>query len=269
VRHRCRSLLAALACLVALPCTADPEWLQLPATARRPALSLYWVPADSARRPAIVALHGCGGLFRKDGHSFDPRFGNYAERLNQLGLHVLLPDSFGSRGLGSLCEELNASRSVYVADRRLDVLEALAWLRARPDVDPERIGLLGWSNGATTALMVIDSRWPPGPPPLAAIALFYPGCSPSRGGQPTHTGALLMLLGGADDLTPPEPCEQLAARWQRKGLPVEVEVYPGAIHGFDGNGPVPRGSGKAGDPASILRLEAFLKAHLLPATPAP
>ena len=45
-----------------------------------------------------------------------------------------------------------------------------------------------------------------------------------------------MLLGGADDMTPPEPCEQLAARWQRRGHRVELEVYPGAFHGFDGDG---------------------------------
>ncbi|MFO1225583.1 dienelactone hydrolase family protein [Roseateles sp.] len=273
-----RWLLALAAALLSALAHADTEWLQLPATARRPALSLFWSPADTARRPAVVALHGCGGLFRKDGHTFDTRFANYTDRLHDMGFHVLLPDSFGSRGLGSLCEELNAARSVYVADRRLDVLEALAWLRARPDVDPERIALLGWSNGASTALMVMDSRWPPSPPPLAAVALFYPGCSASRGGEPKNVGALLMLLGGADDMTPPEPCEQLAARWQRRGHRVELEVYPGAFHGFDGDGAlrvrpnIKGGMHQGNDPAaaaaSATRLEGFLRRQLhLPAQP--
>src|SRR5215472_14540251 len=52
--------------------------------------------------PTVIALHGCGGLA---GHSEPvlPRYRDWAEQLLQDGKAVLLPDSFGSRGLGPQC----------------------------------------------------------------------------------------------------------------------------------------------------------------------
>ena len=37
-----------------------------------------------------------------------------------------------------------------------------------------------------------------------------------------------MVLGDADDWTPPEPCRVLAANH-----PIRLVEYPGAVHGFD------------------------------------
>ncbi|MFX8102597.1 prolyl oligopeptidase family serine peptidase, partial [Acinetobacter baumannii] len=88
--------------------------------------------------------------------TLDARYPSYIERLHAQGVHVLLPDSFGSRGLGSVCSQRYATRSIGIADRRADVLDALDWLRRQPGVDAGRIALLGWSNGATTALSTMD-----------------------------------------------------------------------------------------------------------------
>ena len=49
---------------------------------------------------------------------------------------------------------------------------------------------------------------------------------------------MLMLLGGADEMTEPAPCEHLAADLRDRGVPVRVVVYPGAYHGFDRQQPV-------------------------------
>ena len=48
--------------------------------------------------PTVIALHGCGGL---GGHSEAvlPRYRDWAERLLKEGHAVLLPDSYGSRGI--------------------------------------------------------------------------------------------------------------------------------------------------------------------------
>jgi dienelactone hydrolase len=79
-----------------------------------------------------------------------------------------------------------------------------------------------------------------------------------------------MLLGGADDWTPPAPCQRLAA-----GLPgrVEAVTFAGAQHGFDrmDTRPVHRTlpDGRTvtaqGNPearaGAIARVEAFLARH--------
>lgn len=249
----------------------------LRATLRRPALTLHWAPLDDdLAHPAVVALHGCSGLYKRDGHTLDARYPGYVERLHALGFHVLLPDSFGSRGLTSVCTQRYNSRSVGIADRRADVLDALAWLRTQPQVDANRIALMGWSNGATTALSVMDAHQSPPAPPLAAVALFYPGCGQLQAAEPA-VPAVLMQLGGADDWTPPEPCERLAHRWQAEGHDVMLDVYPGAYHGFDSDsdlrfrrdvpngrntGGVHLGGNPAAFEASQARLAEFLSAHL-------
>jgi dienelactone hydrolase len=53
------------------------------------------LPEGTAKAPPVVGLHGCGG-------PFPSRDGQWAVLLAQVGHIVLLPDSFGSRGLGSL-----------------------------------------------------------------------------------------------------------------------------------------------------------------------
>jgi dienelactone hydrolase len=59
-------------------------------------------PTGSGPFPAVVALHGCAGLFEKSG-ALSPRHVDWAERLAARGFIVLLPDSFGSRGAQPQC----------------------------------------------------------------------------------------------------------------------------------------------------------------------
>ena len=268
----CKALL-----LGALVGAAPAEPLQIPAGAGQATLAAHWYPLPGAApKPAVLALHGCGGLYQRDGTTLDARYPAYRQLLAELGVQLLLTDSWGSRGLGPQCSIRPADRKVSVADRRADALAALDWLRRQAGVDPQRIALLGWSHGGTTGLTVIDSRRSPQAPPLAAVALYYPGCAKQRqAGAPAMP--LLLQLGAADDWTPAAPCEQLAARWQSEGAAVQRISYAGAFHGFDSARPVrlrtdvphgvnPTGVHQGGDPAaraaSLTALRHFLTQHL-------
>jgi predicted acyl esterase len=82
------------------------------------------LPEGQTRAPPIVALHGCGG-------PFPSRDGQWAVLLAKAGHIVLLPDSFGSRGLGSQCAM--KEREVTPAElRRQDAIDTAQWLAARP-----------------------------------------------------------------------------------------------------------------------------------------
>jgi dienelactone hydrolase len=81
------------------------------------------LPGGTQKAPPIVALHGCGG-------PFPSRDGQWAVLLAKVGHAVLLPDSFGSRGLGSQCA--TKEREVTSTGlRRDDAIDATQWLAER------------------------------------------------------------------------------------------------------------------------------------------
>jgi dienelactone hydrolase len=185
-----------------------------------------------------VLLHGCSGSYDRRG-ALAVRLRDYAALLNGQGLHALVVDSLTPRGETELCTQRNGRRTLTQRNRRLDALAALEWLARRSDVDPARVGLLGWSNGGSTVLAAINRRHPDvaaAPRPAAFAIAFYPGCaSDLRSGFDSVT-PLLMLVGADDDWTPAAPCEALAR--EAHGTAPTIQVYAGAGHGFDSTAPV-------------------------------
>lgn len=234
--------------------------------------ALWFAGAGAGPRPAVVLLHGCSGAYDGQGR-LGERLRETAARLNAMGVAALVPDSLTPRGEKQICTQRLGARAVTQTQRRRDALGALKWLAARPEVDPRRLGLLGWSNGGSTVLASTNRRQ--GEVAAAGVvpafgAAFYPGCQAdlARGYEPT--APLLLLVGAEDDWTPAEPCRQLA-----RTAGVQIETYAGAYHGFDGSGPVrlradvPNGvhSGQGvhvgGDPAArtaaLERLDDFVR----------
>jgi dienelactone hydrolase len=195
--------------------------------------AVVYRPAGSGPFPAVVALHGCGGLNGRDGGP-SPRHRDWGARLAAAGFLVVLPDSFGSRGARSQC-----STRERVArpgrERVADILATRAWLQSRADVDPARISLLGWSNGGSTVLRAVARTRPAdGRPDFRQAVAFYPGCRTMARDAGWRTRLpLLILIGEADNWTPPEPCHVLADRARARGEAVEIVSYPGAVHDFD------------------------------------
>lgn len=223
-------------------------------------LRAHWLPAApraGEAAPGVLALHGCGGLYAKGG-ALASRYREMAELLHAAGYAVLMPDSFGSRGLREVCATRYRERSLKVDDRVEDSRAALAWLAAQPGVDARRIGVMGWSNGGTTTLNLLVQRQAhprAGEPALAGAAVFYPGCGPLLKRQATveKNVPLLMQLGALDDWTPAQPCVDWAAILKASpGSDVTVHVYEDSYHGFDGTAPVrlrsdvPNGTSAAG-----------------------
>lgn len=212
--------------------------------------ALAFAPAgrQSGRRPAVIVLHGCGGLY-----STSParrgrltlRHEAMAKLLVAEGYVVLFPDSFRSRGQDEVCTVEYRAQTITQTQRRLDAQGALAHLQARADVLPDRIALLGWSHGGSTVLATVNARqpavaaWgdraPPAPYFRAAIA-FYPGCYTERYARVGYSLAapLLLFVAGSDDWTAPQPCIELAWRMYAMRGPIDLTVYPDAYHGFDG-----------------------------------
>jgi len=150
-----------------------------------------------------------------------------------------LVDSLTPRGEKEICTQRVGTRQVTQANRRLDALAALQWLAQQPEVDAQRLGLMGWSNGGSTVLSATNTRHKE----VAALAVkpafavaFYPGCEAELKRSYVPAAPLLLLVGESDDWTPAAPCHELAAR--AVGTLPEIEGYAGAFHAFDSAAPV-------------------------------
>jgi Dienelactone hydrolase and related enzymes len=111
----------------------------------------HFFAASTSPAAAIAMFHGCSGPYDRRG-ALAKRMREYVELFNGLGMHVLVVDSLTPRYEKELCTQRTGKRRVTQANRRLDALGAIDYLAERPDVDPKRIGLIGWSNGGSTVL---------------------------------------------------------------------------------------------------------------------
>ncbi len=180
-------------------------------------------PVGDGPFPAVVQLHGCAG--RGPRESEDAA----GARVVALGYALLIVDSFGPRGVKERC---GGNYWTDPVDRVADAYGALAWLAGQPFIDPERIALLGYSQGAIVALSAVSSG---GEEALydrhfrAAIA-YYPHCHAFNG---TVSVPTLILIGALDDWTPAEACQKKMAQRSGEGAPLRLVVYPGAYHAFN------------------------------------
>ena len=139
-------------------------------------------------------------------------------RIAAWGYVALFVDDFATRGLKETC-------AVDFKQALPDADGALAYLRRLSYVDPDKIAVVGFSQGGDTALKIAAG----GAAGFKAAAAFYPPCANLDGaalGIPT-----LILVGAKDEVTPAADCAELAKR-QAPSM-VKFVVYPGAAHAFD------------------------------------
>jgi len=196
--------------------------------------SFLFRPDGAGPFPAVVALHGCDGLVTRKG-VLGIRARDWAEHLVKAGFVVLFPDSFGSRGLGSQC---TVRRRTVRSDRErvADANAARRWLQAQTYVEPRHVTLLGWSNGAITALWTVRRRIALAAADdidfRSAVAL-YPGCTRLDNAAWSARVPTLILIGAADDWTPAQACKRMVAGARGRSAGTSIVVYPGAYHDFD------------------------------------
>ncbi|MDC0720342.1 dienelactone hydrolase family protein [Nannocystis bainbridge] len=220
-----------VASAAAVAAAEQPEAVEFASADRQatPLTGYLYRPAGPGPFPAVIALHGCGGLFgARTPQQLSERHDDWAERLVRQGYVVFFPDSFGSRGVGNVCKQ--RSRQVTLGRRTRDIQGALAWLGQQSFIDEDRLALLGWSQGATTVLQFAGERPTRGAEVRTTVA-FYPGCQRFLDDPDWRPRLpLTILIGAADDWTPAQPCRLLSQRFPGK---IDLVEYPGAVHGFD------------------------------------
>jgi len=177
-------------------------------------------PDGPGPHPAVALVPGCDGF----APPFAPKlYEHRAEHLRALDHVVVFVDYLGRRGLKT------CGGAVTHDDAARDLMSAVAWLRSQTSVDHSRIAAMGWSYGGRAVLVAL-ARQTGSQPAFARAVVHYPDCralDPWKAAVP-----VLMLLGGADDMTPPGLCQEAAKRVAAPAT-VKIVVYPGAFHAFD------------------------------------
>ncbi len=205
----------------------------------RPTLSLMpGGPASDKDAPAVILIPGGGFQFlAMDNEGYD-----VAKRLAPLGVRVFilkyrtqpLPDSFegfkaalaGTFQRGEGAEERARQTPYAVAD-------AQAAIRAVRDharewgVDPQRVGVLGFSAGAMTVLGALQANAPDARPDFAGM-IYGPTQSADI---PPHAPPLFAAI-AADDRFFRSQDLSLIHNWRASGASVELHLYSAGAHGF-------------------------------------
>jgi len=163
-------------------------------------------PSGQGPFPAIIVLHTSGGLSKHEK--------NYARKLSGQG-YVAVAVNWSSGG-------------------GTNVTDAYEYLVARPDVDPERIGLVGFSKGALSALWLssrlslMQSDYQ-----IAGVVSYYIGHSIVPWIKQLKHPPTLFLHGDKDLYV--EPIEIINYCQERKenNIVCEYQIYKGAKHAFD------------------------------------
>lgn len=204
-----------------------------------PLVAQLFKPTSTGPHPAVVMMHGCGGMYDSKG-VVGARQRMWGEYMASQGYEALVLDSFTSRGIKEVCTVKFGERTLNEADRVGDAYASLVWLRQQDDVDAERVVVLGWSHGGGVTLDTITRK------PKAASAIegfkaavsFYPGCTArNKRADSFHPYApLLLLIGESDDWTPAAPCKALTDTVAARGEPMSIVTYPDSYHDFDNPG---------------------------------
>ena len=131
------------------------------------------------------------------------------------------------------------------------VWDAVSHAVAQPAIDPQRIGLLGFSLGAYLALSVaaVDAR-------VKAVVEFFGGMPKEMNFFMRRLCPTLILHGDQDATVPVSEAYHLQQLLEKKSIPYEMQIYRGADHKF---------AGETWDDA-CRRTLAFLQRYLLAGT---
>jgi dienelactone hydrolase len=100
-----------------------------------------YLPSSPGRHGAVIVLLGAVGYPRRD-----PALVRFANGLSRAGAVVMIPESSNLQQGEILPGEVDG------------LLQAVSYLRSRPEVEPDRVGFLGFSVGGSLALLAAEDE---------------------------------------------------------------------------------------------------------------
>ena len=177
-----------------------------------------YLPDSNEKLPTVIALYGSGGGVSG--------MGEPATMLAAEGFAVFVLHYFDRTGTTQATDKQTIFRHFPAWGKT--VWDAISRLEQHPQVDADRIGVLGFSLGAYLALSVasVDPR-------VKAVVDFFGGLPKEMKLFMRSLCPVLILHGEVDPTVPVEEAYDLQKLLEKKGIPYEIKIYPGVGHVFD------------------------------------
>lgn len=171
---------------------------------------------NGQRFPAVIGLHGSGGGYPV---LFGPARLLAAHGFVAYSLHYF--DRTGTETAGRGTALLHAPAWMKT------IRDAISFISTQPQVDAERVGLLGISLGAYLSLAVasIDDR-------VKAVVDYFGGFPKEMKLFMRRFCPVLVLHGEADEVVPVAEAHYIQRIAERRNVPCEMKIYPEAGHGL-------------------------------------
>ncbi len=190
--------------------------------------AFLFTPAEGSRKPAVILLMEAFGL--------TPHIRDVAARIANEGYVVLTPDLY-YRELPNnkfgYDEVEQAMAMMYRLDfgkpMEDDIRAALTYVKSRPDVYPDKVGVTGFCLGGGLSFLAACKL----SDAIAAAAPFYGMVLDEWIDAVTNiTVPVYLFFGGVDPFIPLDRVKQIESRFKELGKEYTLKIYPDADHGF-------------------------------------
>lgn len=165
--------------------------------------------------PTLFLGHGCNGTDWA-------RESSYVQSANAWGFNIVIPDSWGPRGIRECCK---GRKPWYRPGQRKKEFYDIARIVKKQDWHQGKIGYIGWSHGGSLALCIAGD-WQR---LFSAVVAYYPNGKPYMVPKREMLIPTMMHQGEGDRWTPINFCDDI------HGKDLIRLTYPNAGHCFDVN----------------------------------
>jgi carboxymethylenebutenolidase len=213
-------VLVLLVCLAAPPGFSADGKLVSYKSGDETVSSMLYTPQGKGPFPALVVIHEWWGL--------NDWVKEQAARLADQGYVTLAVDLYRGKVAATPDEAHELSRGLPHDRADRDLLVAADYLRSLKNVDPARVGSIGWcmGGGYSLDLALADPR-------LAATVINYGHLATSVDSLKKIHASILGIFGGQDRGIPVSDVRSFEQQMKQLGKPIEIVIFPDAGHAFE------------------------------------
>jgi carboxymethylenebutenolidase len=206
-------------------------------------------PDDDAKHPGLVLIQEWWGI--------EPHIRDLAQRFAAEGFVVAVPDLYHGK---VVTEPNEAQKMIMMLTQNMDratkeIIGALETVKAMPNVEPKKLGLIGFCVGGLLTYVVASRYADLG----AAVAFYGAGYDPTPEDVAKVNAPVLAIYGSHDNSIPMTQIEKVSRMYKEAGKDYTLKVY-NAGHAFMNPS---HGMGNEQAAADAWKLAVnFLKEHL-------
>jgi carboxymethylenebutenolidase len=181
---------------------------------------ILYTPTGKGPFPALVVIHEWWGL--------NDWVKEEASKLADQGYVALAIDLYRGKVATTPDEAHQIMRGVPDDRANRDLLAATAFLGSQKNVDPARIGSIGWCMGGGYSLNLAIAD-----PKLKVAVINYGHLASDDATLKKINAAILGIFGGQDKGIPPADVKKFESQLKALGKTVDIHIFPDAGHAFE------------------------------------